>query len=87
MIIDEIVKMRINRLNSKHYKTLGYVFKDKEEIEVNVKDLTEGSCVKVNCECDICGKICNISYNMYLKILKNLDIILVIVNVQKINVK
>jgi hypothetical protein len=56
MIIDEQVNIKIGPSNMKHYKSKGYLdIKCGDYILVNVNDLLEGTGIKVNVKCDICG--------------------------------
>ena len=66
MIIDKIIKIKINAKNYKNYKDKGYIFgKCGEEIEANVEDLPINSHTKINCKCDNCGVEKKITYGNY----------------------
>jgi len=57
MLLTKTVILRWNPKIKKHYVDLGYKFtKMGDEFEVNVSDLTKGSSVLVEVECDYCGK-------------------------------
>lgn len=72
IIRPQIVKTRWSNSNKEHLMLKGYKFtKIRQEVDINVDDLSKGSGVKVNVECDYCGKILNIPYNTYLKETKN----------------
>lgn len=72
IIRPQIVKTRWSNSNKEHLTSKGYKFtKIRQEVDINVDDLSKGSGVKVNVECDYCGKILNIPYNTYLKETKN----------------
>jgi len=58
MILTKTVKMRWSGNNRNWYEVRGYVFtKYKDEFEVKVEDLSDGSKVKVDIKCDGCGEI------------------------------
>jgi len=78
-----LIKLRSsNKKHIKHYEDLKYNIPKLEfmgkkfipretEILVNVKDLPNNSCAKVNIQCDCCGKILkNIQWMNYLKCVK-----------------
>lgn len=57
MIITQKVKLKWNSKNKNHYVNLGYTFtKMKDEFEVNICDLTNGSFAEVTLKCDYCNK-------------------------------
>lgn len=58
MLITKTVMIKWNSKIKKHYVDLGYEFtKMKDSFEVNVCDLTNGSAVIVDVECDYCKNI------------------------------
>ena len=65
MIITKIVKLKIGGRNIKHFRKINPYYKLHQEIEVLVDQLSEGSNVKIDCICDICGKERNITYQKY----------------------
>lgn len=66
MIIDEIIKIKTNPSNYKHYKQKGYeIEKCGQEIEVKILDLPIKSHVKVNCKCNNCESTSFIEYHNY----------------------
>jgi len=69
MLLTKIVKVMWNSNNKKKYEELGYIFtKMKGELEINVKDLTNGSNILVSVQCDECGKILEgVIWNSYIK--------------------
>ena len=70
-LITEVVKIKWNSANKNYYKELGYKYtKMGDEFEVKVEDLSKGSGVKVERECDCCKEKSFISYNSYIKLLK-----------------
>ena len=68
LIVPQIVKVRTNPSNYKHYKEKGYIFKKCGDfIEVNVLDLSKGSSQMVKVVCDICGKESEMWYSTVVK--------------------
>lgn len=58
MLLSKTVKLKWNFKNRDRYVSLGYTFtKMKDEIEVNVADLSDYSKVEVMVKCDYCGKV------------------------------
>ena len=75
MLLTETVILKWNSKIKKHYVDLGYTYtKMGDEFEVNVKDLTHGSNVRVKVKCDYCGKISDVSWHSYIN-LKNKELI------------
>ena len=67
-LITRYVKVKWHGNNKKHYEELGYIFtKIGDEFKIKVEDLPKGSHIKVDCECDGCGKKLNIIYKNYNK--------------------
>jgi len=57
-LISKTVLMRWNSANKKWCEDKGYLFtKYKEEFEIKVEDLSDGSHTLVDVECDGCGEI------------------------------
>ena len=76
LIVPQIVKVRTNSSNYKHYKEKGYIFKKCGDfIEVDVLDLPKGSGTKVKIICDICGKEAEICYGDVIKCNKENELI------------
>ena len=87
MLLTKEVGVKLNSRNIKHYENLGYdiprVFHKKSnsfkvkhgtEIKVNVKDLTDGSHVKIDVKCDNCDKeLKSIAWKDYNKHVKESD--------------
>lgn len=72
MLLENTVIMKWNSKNKKYYESKGYIFtKCKDEFEVKIKDLSHSSDVKIKCKCDNCGKISNITWVDYNKIVKD----------------
>ena len=67
MLITKSVEVIINSSNLKHYKELGYKnIKVKEKIHIDINELTKGSYVIVDAECDVCHNTKKIEYHRYL---------------------
>ena len=71
MLISQTAKVKWNSRNKKYYVDLGYIFtKMGEEFDVNVDDLTPGSNSIVNVQCDYCGRIYTIKWEVYKRLKK-----------------
>ena len=71
-IENQIIRIRVNNFNEKHFKELGYVFKLNDYLEIPAHDLPNGSGTKIDVECHYCGKIFKKSYRRYLETKDNL---------------
>ena len=72
MLISKTVIMKWNPANIKYYSSKGYIYTKKgDKFRVNIEDLSISSDVKVQCECNNCKIISNISWVDYKKIVKN----------------
>jgi len=69
MLITKVVIVKWHSSNKKWYESKGYIFtKWKDEFEVNVEDLSDGSTALVDIQCDNCGEMLrNIKWKDYLK--------------------
>ena len=67
MILTEKIEITIKNNLRKYYNNLGYKFPPSwdPKIIIDIKDLPKSSNLKINCKCDICGKINSISYCCY----------------------
>lgn len=74
MLISDFVLVTVNSSNKYHYLNLGYDVKNKDIIKVPIKDLTKGSGVRVEVECDVCHNRKYISYKRYLENISNHNI-------------
>lgn len=72
MILDKYVNIRLNNSNIKRLLSLGYNGKINDIIKIKVSDLTKGSHVKINVECDICHNKKILSYYNYVINISNL---------------
>lgn len=66
MIITEEIEIKINQFNYHRYQKLGYDT-HKELIFVKIEHIGKSSSMKIESECDVCGKIKSLSYRKYLK--------------------
>lgn len=71
MIIIEKIKIKVSKLNIKHLLSRGYDVKLKDMILVNSDDLCHGSHIKIKVKCDTCGKEKELSFQKYIKNIKN----------------
>ena len=62
MILKEIITIKVNSNHLKYYRNLGYEAKMSDTLDINSLHLPKGSHVRVNAECDKCGKIENIEF-------------------------
>lgn len=67
LIDGQYFKVKITRRNIDHYISKGYDVALKDVISVKAEDLINGSHLKVNVECDYCGKIVSVAYRDYVK--------------------
>ena len=69
LVLPQKVKIKWNGTSKQHYVDLGYSFsKQGDEFEVDVNDLSKGSCVLVKIECDYCNDIVNMEWKQYLSL-------------------
>lgn len=72
MILDKEVEITGNEKTIKHYRNLGYKISVEEKIKIKPDDLTKGSKVKLNVQCDVCKTKKNLGNNEYISNTKNL---------------
>jgi len=66
LLISKTATTKWNQATRKYYEDKGYVFtKYYEEFEVRISDLSDGSQVPVEVECDKCGEIYNVIWKNY----------------------
>ena len=72
MLLTKNIITKWNPNNKKHYESKGYIFtKWKNEFEIKVEDLTDGSHVEIDVECDNCGKLIkNVKWMAYKRYVK-----------------
>jgi uncharacterized protein CbrC (UPF0167 family) len=71
MIKTKFVDVKMVGKNIVHYRSLGYIVRMFDIIEVPIEHLTEGSHIKIEVGCDYCGKIINKTYKGLLNERKN----------------
>jgi hypothetical protein len=67
MIITREVVIRINEYNFSYYDNLGYEPILGEFIVIPIELLSNGSQIKIDCQCDGCGIIKTVIYKNYIK--------------------
>ena len=68
MILTKEVTVKWCPTNTRHYKSLGYIYEYKGEFKIPIKHLTTNSNVKIDVKCDICGDIkTDLTYQSYNK--------------------
>lgn len=73
MLLSKIVSLKWNSKIKKHYEELGYKYTKMGDLfEVDVNDLTSGSNVLVDVECDYCHRIYQTQWYIYNKSKKGL---------------
>ena len=71
MLVNDVVRIKINHKNYKYYKEKGYFLEIGEESDIYIKDLPIGSHIKVDIKCDKCNIEKNYIYQGYNKYTKN----------------
>ena len=67
MILENTIKMTWNGRNKTYYENLGYKYtKQREEFDLNIKDLIPTSHYKIHVACDICDKDAYVAYRDYI---------------------
>ena len=64
MILQDKVVVKLTNRNRNYYKLLGYETKE-EFITIKVNDLSTGSNIKINIDCDVCKKELYVTYYNY----------------------
>lgn len=64
---NQMIKVRVNNFNCKHFKDMGYIFKLNDYIEIQAKYLPNGSGTKVKVECSYCKNVFLKSWRRYLE--------------------
>ncbi len=65
LVPNQLVEVTVSSHTFKHYQELGYDVRKGDSILVPPSDLTNGSHVRVEIECDICGEKYKTSYQKY----------------------
>jgi hypothetical protein len=71
-IENQKIKVRVNNFNEEHFRNLGYYVNKNEFINILVKELPSGSGLKIDVQCNYCGKTFKKSYRRYLETKDNL---------------
>ena len=71
MILTEKIPIKIGAMMVEYYNNLNYKCKMYDVIEIKVKDLPNGSDIKILVKCDICGLEKKLSYRKYTKNILN----------------
>lgn len=66
MLLTEKIEIKIVYKNIEYFKNLGFEVKNGETININIKNLSSNSHLKVNVKCDICGEEKEIKYREYI---------------------
>ena len=64
---NQIIEVKINNFNEKHFSELGYNVKNGDSIKIRAKELPSGSGLKVEVECSYCKKIFKKAWRRYLE--------------------
>lgn len=64
-LIQETAIVKVTSYNIDHYRSIGYVCEDGYEITVKVNELSHGSGVAIDVQCDYCGIIFKKQYRRY----------------------
>jgi hypothetical protein len=71
MILTNKIKVKISKKNIEHFKNLGKKIKLQDIVEINPEELNNGSHILIEVKCDICNKEKELSYQKYVKNIKN----------------
>ena len=71
MLIDKTIKIKVSMKNIEHFKKLNIECNLKETIEIDSKNLNKGSHILVDVKCDICNTEKQLSFQKYIKNIKN----------------
>ena len=71
MIIDKKIKIKVSKKNIEHFKSKNIDCHLKEVIEIEPILLNEGSHLKINVKCEICGNEKKLMFQKYIKNIKN----------------
>ena len=72
MLLDNVIKVKVSNRTKKFFIEKGYVDKN-GYFYVNHIDMNDTNRTKVNCECDYCGVIKNITWSNYIIQMKKTD--------------
>ncbi len=71
MIITKEINIKVNGAHLKHFKSIGLDVKTGDQITIKPEQLSNGSNIRVECKCDVCGEIKTPKYKRYLKSINN----------------
>ena len=71
MILTEKIELKVSKKNICHLRNKGYDCNLKDIIEIKPDDLQEGSHVKIEVKCDICGRKKELKFQVYNKCYNN----------------
>lgn len=71
MILNEEILIKVNSAQLKHLKNKGLNVSIGDEINIPVNYLSDGSNIKIDCLCDVCGKQNKMVYRRYLRSMSN----------------
>ena len=71
MIITKEINIKVNNAHLKHFKSIGLDVKTGDQITIKPEQLSNGSNIRVECKCDVCGEIKTPKYKRYLKSINN----------------
>ena len=66
MILDKIIRIKINNYCINHYRKIGYIINEYDIIDIPVEHLMTTSHQIINVKCDVCGKEKKLQYRRYL---------------------
>lgn len=69
---EQKIIVRVNNFNEEHFKSLGYIVKRNDYIEIFVNELPVGSGLKIDVECNYCGMIFKKAFRRYLETKDNI---------------
>ena len=70
MILTKFLTIKVNHNSLNYYKSLGYDVNCSSKIIIPIEHLTKGSHQKIDCKCNYCDQITNITYKDYLSCIK-----------------
>jgi len=71
MILTKTLKLKVSRKTITHFRNKGYEIKLNDIINIKPSELTDGSHIKVDVKCDVCGTKKTIMYQKYIKNINN----------------
>jgi len=71
MLIEKNIKIKVSKKNISHLISKGYIVKLKDIINIKTEDLNTGSHLIIKVKCDICNTEKELSFQKYIKNIKN----------------